>query len=107
MKRTHNNRMKKNKTRRGAGITQSRLRYPPLPETPTNKPDLYTNIEGIMPPQRGSEERKKRLHATLKRYQIVKGRTLKNKLFGVSKNTPPNRDRSYFPIENSGFKPKP
>lgn len=90
---------------KGAGITQSKPRYPPLPETPTNKPEIYTNIEGLMPPQRGSEERQKRLNATLKRYQTVKGRTLKNIIFGVKKNTPPNRDRSYFPIGNSGFKP--
>jgi hypothetical protein len=105
---------KTRKARKGAGMTQSRPRVeshplsklPPLPPSPTNKPELSINNEGLMPPQKGSEERQKRVNATLKARRIALGRSIWSNLFGQKYNNyKPNRNRSYFPISNSGFKP--
>jgi hypothetical protein len=107
MRRTRKHILLKNKTRKGGmnDPTTNRKVYPLLPSSP-KKPEVLTNTEGLMPPQRGTNERQKRFNTTLKRYEIVKGRTWWNRLFG-KKDPPPNTSRSYFDINknNKGFKP--
>ena len=100
--------MPKNKTRKvrkGAGHTQSRPRYPLLPES-SSPPSINTSNKGLKPLNKGSEERQKRVNATLKARRIALGRSLWSNLFGPKYNNyKPNRNRSYFPVGNNGFKP--
>ena len=96
---------------KAGGITSSKPGlYPPLPETPTNRPALLTNNESLMAPKEGSEERHRRMDDLVKRYRAVRQKSLINKLFG--KKTPnPKMDnfgypKSFFTVNNKvGFKP--
>ncbi len=95
---------KTRKVRKGAGHTQSRPRYPPLPESPS-PPSINTSNTGLKPPNKGSEERQKRFNATLKARRIALGRSLWSNLFGPTYKYTPNNNESYFPVSKSGFKP--
>jgi hypothetical protein len=105
------NKTRKNKMRKGAGHTQSRpFRYPPLPETPTNRPELYTNNEGLMNPLKQSEEYRKRANRLGKSLYNARKQTLLNKLLGKKRQEVPRNEYgpliSYFlPNTNNGFKP--
>jgi hypothetical protein len=101
--------MPKNKTRKvrkGAGHTQSRSRYPLLPESPS-PPSINTSNKGLKPPNKDSEARQKRINATLKVRRIALGSSLWSNLFGRKYNNyKPNKNGSYFlPNKNKGFKP--
>jgi hypothetical protein len=101
-------RTRKHKMRKGAGITQSRPRYPPLPETPTNKPPIKTNIEGLMNPPKESEEYQKRAKRLRNTFNKARQQSLMNKLLGKERQEVPRNKygpiRSYFSPNNKGFK---
>jgi hypothetical protein len=96
---------------KGGGITQSRPRYPLLPETPTNKPPIKTNIEGLMNPPKESEEYQKRANRLRKSFHNARQQSLMNKLLGKERQEVPRNKygpvRSYFSPNNKGFKPTP
>lgn len=71
----------------------SKSKYPPLPESPINRPSLLVNNNNLIPPQRGSKERQNRFNKLLRRITILR----KNVPKKISKN-------SYFKINNAGFK---
>lgn len=109
MRRIRKHIVRKNKTRKGAGITQSRPKYPPLPETPTEKPQLPTNNEGLMHPPKESEEYQKRAKRLRNTFNKARHQSLKSIILGKKRQEVP-RDlygpiASHFPITNSGFKP--
>lgn len=94
---------------RGAGITQSRSKFPPLPETPTNRPGIEVNNELIIPPKKSSEEYKRRAKLLVNRFRNARQRTLKNIVLGKERHTVPVNMYGY-PIQsyfkpNNGFKP--
>ena len=109
---------KTRKARKGAGHTQSRPRVktpplsnlPRLPETPTNKPILYTNKEGLMHPPKESEEYQKRAKRLGNTFNKARQQTVMNKFLGKERREVPRNKNgrpveSYFPLNNKGFKP--
>ncbi len=109
---------RKIKMRKGAGHTQSRPRIeppplsnlPPLPETPTNKPKLFTNKEGLMNPPKESEEYQKRAKRLGKSLQNAREQPLINIFLGKKRQEVPRNNygplQSYFLLKkNKGFKP--
>ncbi len=109
---------KTRKMRKGGGHTQSRPRVeshplsklPPLPPSPTNKPKIYTNKEGLMHPPKKSEEYQKRAKRLGKSLQNAREQPLINRLLGKKRQEVPRNKygpvESYFPPNsNKGFTP--
>ncbi len=109
---------KTRKTRKGAGHTQSRFRVeshplsklPPLPETPTDRPEIYTNKEGLMHPPKESEEYQKRAKRLRNTFNNARKQTLINRLLGKKPQEVKRNEygpvESYFSLKkNKGFKP--
>jgi hypothetical protein len=109
MKRTRNNRHKNNKTRKGGMKNESKI-YPPLPESPTNRPPILTNNESLIPPKRESNQYIKRRNRLLNIFTKARQRTLKNIILGRKRPEPKLNSngvpKSFFTVNNKvGFKP--
>lgn len=111
---------KTRKARKGAGHTHSRPRVgshplsklPPLPPSPTPRPELYTNKEGLMHPPKESEEYQKRAKRLRNTFNKAREQPLINKLLGkklqeVPRNIKGPLESSFRRNKNKGFKPKP
>ena len=100
---------KPNSAFKGKGLVSSKPQsYPKLPESPTNKPEIMTNNESLLPPKPGSEERERRFQDLLQRYQQLRP-SLWNKIFGVKKPEVKlnkyGEPKSAFTVRNNlGFK---
>jgi hypothetical protein len=87
----------------GAGITSSKPVYPPLPESPTNRPSLLVNNESLKSPKKYSNEYLKRVLPLAKRVRNARHISLINRILGREPKKPKS-PKSYFKINNSGFK---
>lgn len=86
------------------------VKYPPLPETPTNRVGVLTNNESLVPPKRESNEYKKRHNRLMKTFSEARQRTLMNRFFGIKRPEPKlnseGNPKSFFTVNNKvGFKP--
>jgi hypothetical protein len=98
---------------KGAGLISSKpiSKYPKLPETPTNRPLIITNNNKLVPPEKNSEEYKKRMNKLVKKFSNARQRTLLNRLLGREMPEPSLNEngfpKSFFTVSNTGFKSKP
>lgn len=97
------------KTRRGGGISSSKPKvspYPPLPESPTNRPELFTTNKNL---ERNINLQRKRLAPLGKRILNVRNKSWTSVILGKEKPKPNineyGRPMSFFPVTNKGFKP--
>jgi hypothetical protein len=103
----HNKYSRKRHTRRG-GMKNEPKKYPPLPESPTNRPPILTNNESLIPPQRESNEYKKRQARLVNTFSKARERTLLNKILGRKRPEPKLNSygfpKSFFTVNNKvGF----
>ncbi len=98
-----------NTRKKGAGITTSKPVYPPLPESPTNRPSLLVNNESLKSPKKYSNEYLKRVLPLAKRVRNARHISLMNRIFGREPKKPKQNEsknlKSYFKVNNAGFKP--
>ncbi len=92
------------------GVKNELIKYPPLPESPTNRVNILTNNESLMPPKRNSNQYKKRHARLMNIFTKAHKRTLKNIIFGRKRPEPKINEagyaKSYFTVNNEvGFKP--
>lgn len=100
-----------NRTRRkGSGITTSKpvSPYPPLPETPTNRPQIKINTNNLEPVK--GEEKAKRYLPLAKRVINARKRSTMNIILKREKPKPKlnsyGEPKSFFTINNNvGFRP--
>jgi hypothetical protein len=94
--------------KKGSGLTQSKpsSMYPPLPESPTNRPKIEVSNEKLE--KVSGNERIKRLLPLAKRLKNVRQQTWKSQLLIKEKlNNSSNESKSAFNInKNNGFKSK-
>jgi hypothetical protein len=110
MRRTRKHIKKFRKTRKGGMNSNVVKKYPPLPETPTNRKELLTNNKNLVPPERESNEYKKRHARLMKIFSEARQRTLMNRFFGRKQAEPKlnseGNPKSFFTVNNKvGFKP--
>jgi hypothetical protein len=109
MRRTRKHNKNLRKTRKGGMNSNQAKKYPPLPESPTNRKEILTNSESLMPPKKESEEYKKRHNRLMKIFNKARERTLMNKILGRKLPEPKLNSngypKSFFSVNNNvGFK---
>lgn len=109
MRRTRKYNRKHRKTRKG-GMNNKSKKYPPLPETPTNRPPILTNNESLIPPKKESNQYIKRRNRLIDIFAKARQRTLKNIILGRKRPEPKLNSvgfpKSFFTVNNNiGFKP--
>jgi hypothetical protein len=101
---------KKNRKPISGGVKNEQKKYPPLPESPTNRPPVLTNNESLLPPKKNSNQYKKRHNRLINIFTKARERTLKNIILRRKRPEPKLNSSGYlksaFTINNDkiGFK---
>jgi hypothetical protein len=105
-----NNRYSRKRYTRRGGMNNGSRKYPPLPESPINRPPILTNNEHLIPPKKETNEYKKRQARLLNIFTKARKQTLMNKILGrklpEAKLNSSGYPKSFFSVNtNTGFKP--